>query len=90
MNNIKGIPFRLGDYNKHAISTSESAIDLGESVCLCHNAGTETIYFSGATGVSSDNAELLPGERIYLAGSVYFVGAGSTTLKVQQLITAYN
>ena len=89
MDNIKGIPYRLGEYNKHTVGVVESAIDLGESVCLCHNSGSYTIFLSGETGVSTDSCELLPGDRIYLAGIVYVISTNTTYLKAQQLITAY-
>ena len=89
MDNIKGIPYRLGTYNKHTIGLTESAINLGEQVCLCHNAGANTVYISAVTGVSVDSMELLAGERILLAGVIYVIGAAASTLKVQQLVTAY-
>jgi len=89
MDNVKGIPYRLGTYNKHSVTGVESVIDLGESVCLCHNSGANTIYIGPATGVSSDNMELKSDERIFLGGIIYVIGAGATELKVQQLLTAY-
>ena len=73
----------LNIQSKVSVTDTETSFNPAGVITEIHNAGDNTIYIKAIPGVTTDNYELLAGEKMMITNKLYLIcGTGLTsTLK---------